>query len=177
MTARTERDHAFATFYEQHYPAVLAYVRRRTGEATARDVVAETFLVAWRRWDDASPGGLPWLYRTAGLTLRNSERSLRRAARVVDRLAAEPASQGAPDPAETVARRDQALEALSGLAEIDRELLLLVAWERLDVHAAAAVVGCSAATAAVRLHRARRRLAARLGADDTVDRPSPEVTP
>jgi RNA polymerase sigma-70 factor (ECF subfamily) len=41
----------------------------------------------------------------------------------------------------------------------NREILLLVAWEDLDPSSAAAALGCSRATFAVRLHRARRRLA------------------
>jgi RNA polymerase sigma-70 factor, ECF subfamily len=52
----------------------------------------------------------------------------------------------------------QILEALAALRESDREALLLCAWEGLSTKEAAAVVGCSAATFAVRLHRARGRL-------------------
>lgn len=51
------------------------------------------------------------------------------------------------------------VSALARLGERDREVLLLVAWEDLDPASAAAALGCSRATFAVRLHRARRRLA------------------
>jgi RNA polymerase sigma-70 factor (ECF subfamily) len=53
---------------------------------------------------------------------------------------------------------NQIIEALAALRESDREALLLRAWEGLSTREAAAVVGCSAATFAVRLHRARVRL-------------------
>jgi RNA polymerase sigma-70 factor (ECF subfamily) len=49
---------------------------------------------------------------------------------------------------------------LEALPAKDREALQLVEWEHLDISTAAQVVGCSAATFRVRLHRARRRLLA-----------------
>lgn len=58
---------AFTAVYERHYAAVLRFAVRRVGEAHARDVVAETFLIAWRRWTDRpTDDALPWLYRTVG---------------------------------------------------------------------------------------------------------------
>jgi RNA polymerase sigma-70 factor (ECF subfamily) len=49
------------------------------------------------------------------------------------------------------------------LSELDQEALRLVGWEELDLAAAALAMGCSRATMAVRLHRARRRLERALG--------------
>lgn len=49
--------------------------------------------------------------------------------------------------------------ALATLNDLDQEILRLVGWEELTVSEAAKVLGCTGATAAVRLHRARRRLA------------------
>lgn len=159
------RRQRFTELYEQHYDDVLGYARRRVAESDARDVAAETFLVAWRRLDVATERGLPWLYRTALLTVRNWERSQRRLARVHARLAALPADPDVPDPAATLAGVQQVVDLLRTLAEADRELLLLVSWEQLDVRTAAGVVGCSPAAAAVRLHRARRRLRRALHTD------------
>ncbi|WP_233257810.1 RNA polymerase sigma factor [Micromonospora sp. S4605] len=48
--------------------------------------------------------------------------------------------------------------ALATLADLDQEILRLVGWEELTVSEAAQVLGCTRTTAAVRLHRARRRL-------------------
>ena len=136
----------------------MAYARRRVKDSAARDVASETFLVAWRRLDEAEARGLPWLYRTAQLTLANQARTERRAARTVGRLAALPAEPHGADPAVVHVDRQQVLDVLRTLPAADRELLLLVVWEQLDVRTAASVVGCSAGAAAVRLHRARRRL-------------------
>ena len=54
------------------------------------------------------------------------------------------------------------LEALAALPERDREAILLHAWEGLSAPEAAEVLGCSATAYRLRLHRARRRLAAQL---------------
>ena len=43
------RTSGFVALYEAHAGAVLAYARRRIGPDGAEDVLAETFLVAWRR--------------------------------------------------------------------------------------------------------------------------------
>jgi RNA polymerase sigma-70 factor (ECF subfamily) len=56
------------------------------------------------------------------------------------------------------------LRALADLTEPDREILTLVAWHGLSPKEAARVVGITVATYRVRLHRARRRLVAALGA-------------
>jgi RNA polymerase sigma-70 factor (ECF subfamily) len=56
--------------------------------------------------------------------------------------------------------------ALASLGALDREALLLVAWEGLDHQDAAIVMGCSTGAFSVRLHRARRKLAASLTGDE-----------
>ena len=50
------------------------------------------------------------------------------------------------------------MEKLARLNEADREILLLAAWEELSTTEIAAVLGCSVNAAALRLHRARKRL-------------------
>lgn len=58
----------FSDLYQGHYDAVLRYALRRTDPEAARDVAAETFLVAWRRLDVVPPddGQVgPWLYGVA----------------------------------------------------------------------------------------------------------------
>lgn len=153
-----DRERLFVALYERHYNDILNYARRRLPEADARDVTSETFLVAWRRLDEVAERGLPWLYRTAHLVTKNVSRSALRADRTVGRLAALPEATTVPDPAVGSTECDEVLQAVRHLPARDRELLLLVTWEQLDVASAAQVVGCTAAAAAVRLHRARRRL-------------------
>ncbi|MBE2320888.1 RNA polymerase sigma factor [Solirubrobacter sp. CPCC 204708] len=144
----------FAALYEVHGPAVLAYARRRLSADEADDVLAETFLVAWRRRRELPADALPWLYAVAGNVVRNRARADRRRGALQARMAVEPApaaSDEAPDP--------MLGEALARLKPIDREALLLTAWEDLSPERAARAAGCSRATFHVRLHRARTRLA------------------
>jgi len=67
--------------------------------------------------------------------------------------------------ADTLPEPDPALKnALAVLAEEDRELLTMIAWDGLSPTEAAAVLGIEPGAARVRLHRARRRLERLLGA-------------
>jgi RNA polymerase sigma-70 factor, ECF subfamily len=152
-----------------HHRHVLAYARRRLGDwQAAEDLAAETFAIAWRRLGDVPAEPLPWLYRVAYGLLRNEyRRSARRRAvetRAVD--AADGArAEGGPrpdDPGVRVAEADRVVRALSALSEADRDLLMLIGWEELSVAQAARVLAVPAPVVSVRLHRARRRLAARL---------------
>jgi RNA polymerase sigma-70 factor, ECF subfamily len=158
----------FTALYQAHYGAILRYAARRTDPAAARDVAAETFLVAWRRLASvpADPGAAePWLYGVAHRVLANSERSRRRADRVTARLLSERDGAGlAPDLADAVTERARIQQALRQLTESDQEVLRLICWEELDLAGAALAMGCSRSAMAVRLHRARGRMASALRA-------------
>jgi RNA polymerase sigma-70 factor (ECF subfamily) len=58
------REERFEGLFRATYPAVRAYALRRSAPEAAKDVVAETFLVAWRRLDEVPEDALPWLYGT-----------------------------------------------------------------------------------------------------------------
>ena len=168
MAARGDPEHdRFKAFYEQHYPAVLRYAARRVGVESARDIAAETFLTAWRRLDRVPPGQpLPWLYATARNCVANELRSQDRRAQLYSRIRDETMRRenvADPEPSERVTVRLAVLGALAELRPGDQEALRLIEWEQLDVATAARVMGCSAATFRVRLHRARRRFARALG--------------
>lgn len=153
MQSRGARDARFNEIYERHFEAVRRYVWRRD-PVIADDVVAETFLVAWRRLDDVPADALPWLIGVARNIRLNERRRTRRQTAVSDRLAREPA----PITGETDTIRSDVVEAaLTCLPERDREILLLSIWEDLDRAAIAKALGCSKANVSVRLHRARRR--------------------
>ena len=143
----------FVALYEAHGSAVLAYARRRLTADEAEDVLAETFLVAWRRRRDVPSDALPWLYAVAGNVVAQPppDRAPARGAARADRVRSPVGVEDAPD----LKLRD----ALAQLKPIDREALLLTAWEGLTPERAARAAGCSRATFHVRLHRARGRLA------------------
>jgi RNA polymerase sigma-70 factor (ECF subfamily) len=148
-----DEERRFEAIYREHAGAVTAYARRRL-PGRADDVVAETFLVAWRRFDDVPADALPWLYGVARRVVADLRRSSRRQSAVTDRLAVEPRGE-----AHVVPDVDpELLAALGRIPERDRELLLLVYWEDLEPRRAARALGCSRATVATRLWRAHRRL-------------------
>jgi RNA polymerase sigma-70 factor (ECF subfamily) len=149
----------FEAAYEQHAGAVKGYALRRTDPARADDVVAEVFLIAWRRLDDMPAEPRAWLLGVARRVLANERRRVARQGAAFDRL--EPAPSGiGTDPADAPALADRPLEdALRNLSDSDREALLLTAWEGLNHREAARALGVREATFSVRLHRAKRRLA------------------
>jgi RNA polymerase sigma-70 factor (ECF subfamily) len=151
-------DASFAELYRAHYARVLAYALRRADRATAEDVVSETFLIAWRRRAELVGDPLPWLLGVARRVLANQLRASRRAEAVVERakLQAE-RSDDQHDVAAPLADAPIAV-ALASLGGRDRECLILTAWDGLSSAQAARVVGSSAPTFRVRLHRAKRRL-------------------
>lgn len=150
----------FEALFRAHYRDVRRFVLRRTDPATADEVTNDTFAACWRKLDDVPAEPLPWLFAVARNGLANHWRaSVRHDDKT--RRAAAGLSTGR-DPAERFAERDAILRAFSGLSERDREALRLTAWDGLSVADAARAAGVSRSGFAMRLHRARRRLAARL---------------
>jgi RNA polymerase sigma factor (sigma-70 family) len=156
------RDERFERLFRENYAAVRAYALRRPPGDVAQDLVADTFLVAWRRIDDVPGDALPWLYGIARRVLANERRSAGRRAALEQRLATAGAAAGSGDAGESLGDAELVRTALAGLSDRHREALMLVAWQGLSRARAARAAGCSAATFAVRLHRARARLAAEL---------------
>ena len=147
------REAAFATLYEQCYGAIHAYAARRVGIDAADEVAAETFLVAWRRFDAMPAPPLPWLYGVArNVVLRHHETTHR------ETLARAAAERERPGPIPEAAEDPAIWDAWNRLRVSDREVLALIAWEELTVAEAARVLGCPAPQFSVRLFRARRRL-------------------
>ncbi|MEV0455031.1 RNA polymerase sigma factor [Catellatospora methionotrophica] len=147
----------FTAIYHRHHRQVYAYAVSRAGRTLADDVVADTFLVAWRRLEAVPEGPLPWLLGVARNVIRERFRDDIRQASIAAELRAW-AVEADADVADGVADRATMLAALASLGDDDREALTLTAWQGLSAKDAARVVGCSSATFFVRLHRARKRL-------------------
>ena len=151
-----ERVRRLEALFAEHAQAVRAYALRRIDRSTADDIVSEVFVVAFRRLEEIPDDPLPWLLATARRVLANHRRAAGRREALTAQLSPLHASAWHDE----IAGEPELLGALARLSDRHREVLLLVAWEDLDSASAAAALGCSRATFAVRLHRARRRLAA-----------------
>jgi RNA polymerase sigma factor (sigma-70 family) len=167
----------FAAMFHDLSPRVFAYVRRQCDFATAQDVVADTFLVAWRRWSELPDSPLPWLLVVARNTIANRSRRERRQYRLTETVARlERVAGPAAGADQGVLERETMFTALANLTELEREALLLVAWDGLANHDAAGVAGCSVRAFEVRLSRARARLA-RAMRDSSSQSGGPALTP
>ena len=167
---RTER---FEDLFRANYAAVRGYAFRRAPRDVAQDVVSETFLVAWRRLDDVPADALPWLYGVARRVLANQRRSANRSAALERRVAAHSGTLGGSnDPGQHAGEGEVLRAALARLSDRDREARMLVAWHGLSGVRAARAAGCTRTAFAVRLHRARSRLATELDSLESPDVPA-----
>lgn len=149
----------FERLYRENFRTVLRFALARIDPDRATDVVAETFLVAWRRFDEVPAEARPWLLGVARRVIAGQFRSQTRREALVTRLRSAPSeSSGVPDLAATLADREEVLAAFAALGERDREVLRLVTWDGLSAADAADVLRITRLAFAVRLHRARRRL-------------------
>ncbi len=157
------RKRRFDRLYDACYENVRRYAWRRA-PGLADDVVAETFLVAWRRLDDIPEEPLPWLIGVARNVLLNMRRAERRQEQREARV--QQLDPGGEERAfaDVVGEFSALRASLEALPERDREILFLSAWEEFDPAAIAAIMGCTRANVALRLFRARKRLAAAVAA-------------
>lgn len=158
--SRADRVDLFRQVYDETYPRIMAYAHRRAvSPEDALDAVSETFMIVWRRLDDIPDGTstVPWVYGVARRVLANQYRSRDRRVQLDRRLKDNAGGDSASEPADLVH------EALDRLRPDDREILTLSTWDDLDNDQIAQAIGTSASNVAVRLHRARKRLARELG--------------
>lgn len=155
-------DARFRGVFREHYDAIARYCLRRLPRNDVDDAVARVFGVAWRKASDMPSGEetLPWLYRIASYEVSTMQRSHRRRTALRSKLnGLGTAPQQAPEVQVVQRAEHQAVvEALSGLNEADREVIMLRSYEGLSSEEIGAVLGVSAAAARKRLSRALRRL-------------------
>ena len=139
----------------------------------ADDVVAETFLVAFRRRDRFDPtrgAARPWLYGIASNLIAGHRRSEVMQYRVLAKTAVDPVVEGHHDRSDNrvaaAAVTRQLGAALARLAKGDRDVLLLVAWESLTYDEVAQALGIPIGTVRSRLNRARKKVRKALGGVD-----------
>jgi RNA polymerase sigma-70 factor, ECF subfamily len=163
MDAGRQPDHSrrerFERLADEVYEPLQRYVRRRSDPDTVDDIVSDTMLTLWRRLDDVPPNArLPWTYGVARRTIANHRRAASRHLTLVRRIHAEPS----PAPLAEDPLDPELHAALDSLSPADREILRLWAWEQLEPAAIAVALGLTANAAAIRLHRAKKKLGEKL---------------
>jgi GDPmannose 4,6-dehydratase len=153
-----DRSARFEALYGAHRSSIAAYVRRRVIEHDVEDVIAQVFLIAWRRFAmiPPPPEDRLWLFGVARRMVADHRRSTVRRRRLSQRLAEE--ARGPIGPVGTFEtmqwRVDRAMQALR---PGEREVLRLVLWDGASHAEAAALFGCTANAAELRYRRARNR--------------------
>ncbi len=163
----------FAELYDRHAVPIHRYVSRRLGEPMADDVVADTFLAAFRRrqgYDLHRPDARPWLYGIAANLIGKHRRAEVRMLRAYARTGADPVVDGHADRIDNrvsaaAVQRDLAA-ALASLSAGERDVLLLVAWADLSYEETATALEIPLGTVRSRLHRARKKVREALGGHD-----------
>lgn len=158
---RPDRERTFRSLYETAYPDVLRFVQRRCLPGQAEDVVAEAFLVVWRRLDDLPrphDDARAWVFGIARHVLLNSVRGDQRRTALGVRLADAATLPTTEDATDAVVLAVDLALAWRRLPEAHQEALALAALEDLTAPQAAAVLGISPVAFRLRLSRARRAL-------------------
>ncbi len=166
---------AFEAFYRRHIEAVQRFIARRvTDPYLAADLTADVFLAAI----DSAPAYRPhrgapigWLFGIARNVIAAEQRRDARERRARSRV---PAAAELIEP-DDLAKLHQRIDAEAGarrlylamdrLSSGERAVLELVALDGLAVLEAARALGIRAATARVRLHRARKQMQSELAPD------------
>lgn len=148
-----------------HLPETLRFATRLTGNTDqAEEVVAEALVRVSRSWEsfrgEARFG--TWLYRIVINVFRDGEAARAR----TESLDHDPPDPRSPDPASEAwvgELGELVADRVSTLPPRQREVLVLIAYERLSPTEVARVLGISEANVHATLHVARGRLRTQLG--------------
>ena len=163
----------FAVVFRRHASRIQRYAVRRVGISAADDVVAETFLTAFRQraeYQQDQPDAGPWLYGIATNLIGRHRRAEIRQYRALARTGVDPVTEPFTERVEArvsaIGASRRLAASLATLPVAYRDALLLVAWGDLTYEQAAAALGVPVGTVRSRLSRARDRLRRALGNED-----------
>ncbi|MFI7075565.1 RNA polymerase sigma factor [Micromonospora sediminicola] len=166
----------FGLLYERHAKVLHGYAYRRLGREAAEDVVAETFMKAFRArrtYDLSHPDARPWFFAIAIREIARHHRVEQARYRVLLRSAAERGegchADQVADAASAQTWRRPLIEALTRLTRRERDVLLMVAWADLTYEEVARALGVPLGTVRSRLHRARQKVRKYLPEDIAVE--------
>ncbi len=170
MEEPTARVVDFDEIFEEHYPGLLRYCRRLTGDAdAAEDVAQESMVRLFDRQVSGTSGGLrAWLYKTATHLVRDRYRVDTNRKRLLEEHPVAPPPPEQPDRrAERMEARALARQALDDLAPRDREILLM-RYSGFSYKEIAEAIGVASTSIGTLLARAEQRFAESVSAGDPV---------
>jgi RNA polymerase sigma-70 factor (ECF subfamily) len=163
----------FALLFRRHAAGIARYAARRLGPGPAEDIVAETFLAAFRQrggYDVTRPDARPWLYGIAANLIRRHHRDEVRQLRALARTGSDPVAECFTDRSDARLSADASSRSVAAaIASLDpdqRDVVLMITWAELTYDQAAEALGVPEGTVRSRMNRARARLRAALGGVD-----------
>jgi RNA polymerase sigma-70 factor (ECF subfamily) len=155
----------FSAIFERHASAVYKFLTRQVNHQAADDLLAETFVAAFRsrgRYDASYPNARGWLFGIAVNVARHHHRTTIRQrmlrVRVGSQMESEPDEEAnAVDRLVAGATRELVATALDDLKPLHREVLLLAAFE-LEYEDIARALQVPVGTVRSRLSRARKQM-------------------
>ena len=167
---------AYGALWRRHQARVLRYLTVAAGRDAADDIASETWLDVARslgRFDGDEDDFRRWLFTIARRRMIDARRAQARRPMVVgldDRLEQAATGAGPAELVESASATEEALAIIATLKPDQAEIVALRVIGGLDVPAVATLVGKSAGAVRVAAHRGLRELAARLSADEGIDR-------
>lgn len=149
-----EKRSSFEAFFRANYDRVEQYVERRVAYSQVDDIVAATFVVAWRKFLTAEQPSLPWLFRIASFEVKSSGRTVRRQGSSISPDVLEAKTDTADGAFDSGPLR----WAMAELSDMDQEILRLVHWDELSRLEIAEILGLAVSAVNMRYHRALSRL-------------------
>lgn len=149
----------FDTTFEAHYPELVRYCSRLTGDGdVAEDVAQESFVRLFDHGVEGTTGGIrAWLFKTATHLVRDRYRVDRNRKRLLEENPVLPTEQDSPERSlERREERERARAALDALAPRDREILLM-RYSGFSYREIADAVDVAATSVGTLLARAERR--------------------
>jgi RNA polymerase sigma-70 factor (ECF subfamily) len=157
-------DVGFAHFYQREYRSVYALCLALAGSAAADDLAQDAFIRAHRQWERIVAYDVPaaWVRRVAINLATSLARRLAAEARALRRFAGRRESVGQYRDPERLDPDDKLWAEVRRLPPRQASILVLHYVEDLSVEQIAGLLGLSANTVKVHLHRGRAALASRL---------------
>jgi RNA polymerase sigma-70 factor (ECF subfamily) len=165
----------FDVVFECYFDDIYRFIARRLGRDLADDLTASVFVEAFAgraSFDGAMGSVRPWLFGIATNLVRRHHRTEERRLRAFARHGVDPVQSdaGDVDRVETTSEGPRLARALAGLAQRDRDVLLLYAWADMTYEEIAEALGIPVGTVRSRLARARQAMRRRLATRQRLQR-------